>query len=272
MNHDKKARHRALESKSSFIVQAPAGSGKTELLIQRFLMLLSKVDYPEQILAMTFTRKASGEMKTRILKALNGAQTNEIPSSDHEKLTRNLANKVLEKDKILNWRLTENPSRLKIQTIDSFCLGLSQQTPLLSRLGATPLLGNTDQRRKQLQQFLPYGVDVVVEATGDAAVINEGVEQLRVGGQYLFVGMVHPRTALKITGQQIISKCLTLRGIHNYSPCHLDLALRFLKETATKYPYGLLVSAPYSLLHLDEAVEAAKAHSYLRIAVRNDET
>ena len=154
-----------------------------------------------------------------------------------------------------------------------FCWDADEKRMELAKsFGATPLSGNTDQRRKQLQQFLPYGVDVVVEATGDAAVINEGVEQLRVGGQYLFVGMVHPRTALKITGQQIISKCLTLRGIHNYSPCHLDLALRFLKETATKYPYGLLVSAPYSLLHLDEAVEAAKAHSYLRIAVRNDET
>ncbi len=133
---DDAIRRQALEPDQSFIVQAPAGSGKTELLIQRYLKLLGLASFPEEILAMTFTRKAAAEMKERILSALSKAQIQPCPEQAHARLTWELAKKVLEQDQLKQWQLMDNPARLRIVTIDSFCSSLTRRMPLLSRMGA----------------------------------------------------------------------------------------------------------------------------------------
>src|SRR6195256_581695 len=83
MISDGAERAAALDVSRSFVVQAPAGSGKTELLIQRYLALLSRVERPEAIVAMTFTRKAAGEIRERIVGALRSAQVVAVPEAAH---------------------------------------------------------------------------------------------------------------------------------------------------------------------------------------------
>src|SRR5688572_18366621 len=132
------ARRRALDPAGSFIVQAPAGSGKTELLIQRYLCLLAHVEHPEEIIAVTFTKKAAGEMRERVLEALEHARAGKTPATEHEKLTLDLAAAAMARDIAQGWQIADNPSRLRIQTIDSLCAALTRQMPLLSRFGAQP--------------------------------------------------------------------------------------------------------------------------------------
>jgi len=132
---DLKERASATDPGGSFIVQAPAGSGKTTLLIQRYLVLLATVDKPEEILAITFTRKAAGEMRARIVEAMEMAGSGAAPADPGEARTIELAQKVLERDRARGWRLLENTARLKVLTIDSFCASITRQMPLLSGLG-----------------------------------------------------------------------------------------------------------------------------------------
>ncbi|HYF98341.1 MAG TPA: UvrD-helicase domain-containing protein, partial [Coxiellaceae bacterium] len=143
LENESQLRLQAIDPAHSFIVQAPAGSGKTELLTQRYLRLLSLVDEPEEIIAITFTRKAAMEMRQRVLNALNNPHEKVL--SEHQILTQNLAIQVLVNDKKKLWRLLQNPTRLRILTIDALCAQLSNQMPLLSRIAPSSKISEDAQ-------------------------------------------------------------------------------------------------------------------------------
>jgi len=133
---DGEARFKGIHPHYSYIVQAPAGSGKTSLLAQRFLALLSQVDTPEKIVAMTFTKKAAAEMRERIIEALMlGKQPLPTDANIVEKNTWQLAQKALQRDAEQQWSLLDNPNRLRIKTIDGLNSYLVGQMPLLSKMG-----------------------------------------------------------------------------------------------------------------------------------------
>jgi ATP-dependent exoDNAse (exonuclease V) beta subunit len=151
---DAEARAHALDIQRSFIVEAPAGSGKTGLLIQRFLKLLASesVTTPEQVLAITFTLKATAEMRDRVLghliaaaksSALSAAQPTALldlaaaaettpVANEFRAETHALALAVLERDRQLGWALLDHPQRLNIRTIDSVCAEIARALPVLS--------------------------------------------------------------------------------------------------------------------------------------------
>lgn len=148
MNHlplDHLARQAALDPSRSFAVSAPAGSGKTGLLTQRLLKLLSLCDNPEEVLAITFTRKAAGEMQDRVLQALWKAKEQPQPDSPHDLLTWQLAQAVLAHDQAQGWNLLQCPQRLRVQTIDSLCSAISRQLPIASGFGSQPKPGNDSE-------------------------------------------------------------------------------------------------------------------------------
>lgn len=134
---DAAARSRALDLTQSFLVEAPAGSGKTGLLIQRFLKLLASdsVDDPRQVLAITFTRKATSEMLDRVLAQLAAAASGAPTASPFEAGLQELARAVLNRDAQFGWNLLDNPNRLNIRTIDSLSQEIASALPILSGSG-----------------------------------------------------------------------------------------------------------------------------------------
>ena len=135
---DQSERSRALDPAQSFLVQAPAGSGKTYLLTQRFLRLLAQAEKPDEIVAITFTNAAAAEMRNRILDALEKAELEWVEGGDPESLPV-LAARALDRAKLLGWQILDLPGQLRITTIDAFCRSLALQSPLswglLSGLG-----------------------------------------------------------------------------------------------------------------------------------------
>lgn len=158
LQQDQQARRDALDIGASIICEAPAGSGKTELLTQRFLKLLAHVDEPEAILAITFTRKATAEMRNRILEALLFARDNPEPEEGHKRLTWQLARAALSRDEAQQWHLLDNPNRLQIRTFDSLASYLGNRLPIAAGLGqGTALNQEPDQRyREAASQLLSF--------------------------------------------------------------------------------------------------------------------
>ena len=137
---DAAQRELALDTRRSAIVEAPAGSGKTALLVQRFLKLLAQDDLaqPEEVLAITFTKKATAELLQRVLGQLQAAQANVALPADaapFEAQTRAFALATLQRSANLGWNLIASPQRLNIRSIDSVCGLIANSLPLLSGSG-----------------------------------------------------------------------------------------------------------------------------------------
>lgn len=140
---DWEERERALDVRASWIVEAPAGSGKTGLLIQRYLKLLSEgeIDRPEEVLAITFTNAAAAEIRKRVLTEIERAAAGTETRDTFEQTTRSLAKAVLARDAERGWGLLETPQRLNVRTIDSVCVEIARAMPVTSggTAGLTPV-------------------------------------------------------------------------------------------------------------------------------------
>lgn len=156
-----------------------------------------------------------------------------------------------------------------------FCFDVHpERLKTAERFGAIPMLveggeEEANERAKQVRSWCPRGVDLVVEMTGTRHVVTEGVSLLRNGGHYSFCGMVHPNSQLStLTGETIIRKCLTIRGVHNYTPWNLSEAVDFLAEHQRDLPFESVLSpSHYKLSQIEKAFEEASSGKSCRVVV-----
>ncbi len=117
-------RARALDMSLHPLVRAPAGSGKTSLLVARYLKALALVTKPEEVVAITFTKKAATEMRSRIIEALADEDAKDP-----------VVRAAQAADRERGWSLQSNPGRIRTLTIDAFSASITRQLPLTSGLG-----------------------------------------------------------------------------------------------------------------------------------------
>ena len=116
------------------IYKASAGSGKTFTIVKEYLTLClgKNSDAYREILAVTFTNKAAGEMKAKILRFLLGiieqSQSNDIiQMRTHLISTLNIdETKLIERAKQLYVKMLHNYSDVAVCTIDSFVQRISR--------------------------------------------------------------------------------------------------------------------------------------------------
>lgn len=135
----------------------------------------------------------------------------------------------------------------------------------IQRFGGIPI--DAAKAEREISNLHPSGIDAIFEVAGTRSVVPEGIRLLRNGGTYIFIGLVHPDSELSISGETIIKKCLTLRGIHNYAPHHLDTALEFLERQVSQRPFESLVAPAQPLEDLTAALALAKTQQWARVSI-----
>ena len=151
-----------------------------------------------------------------------------------------------------------------------YCLEVDRNRfELIEKFGGIPVDGlNIEEANKYILNSSGGGVDVVFEVAGVKELISQGLALLRPGGEYILVGLVHPDSELGITAEQIIRKCISIKGVHNYGPDHLDEAILFIERNINVLPFGQLVSTPYQLDQLDEAIIVSKSRKWTRVSIK----
>ncbi|GIT78929.1 alcohol dehydrogenase [Leifsonia sp. LS1] len=106
---------------------------------------------------------------------------------------------------------------------------------------------------------------IALELSGTAAALRSLLTAVDVGGVLVLVGSAFPGPDLTVSPEQLARRLLTIRGVHNYAPRHLEQAVRFLAGGGRAYPFAEQVGMIFPLAEVDAALQAT-GHS--RVGVR----
>lgn len=138
-----------------------------------------------------------------------------------------------------------------------------------TRFGATRAVP-PDAFTDAVAAIAPGGLDAVIEVSGRNAAFAAGVESLRVGGTMVLVGSVSPAPDAPVSLEGIVRRCLTIRGLHNYRPDDLVVAVDFLERHHRAYPFAELVSEWFPLGEVATAFRAAADPACVRVGITPD--
>lgn len=180
---DADARRYAADPRENVVLEASAGTGKTTVLVDRYLNLLGAGVDPANILAMTFTRKAAAEMHERIVAELRG------------RASRSAADRARWLD------LRDRLGEIAIETIDAFCLSLLREFPLEAGLDPGFEVADDTEVPRLIDQALDRALRIAIAAARedtDLALLlaQLGPTRARAGLAHLLARRLVARDAL----------------------------------------------------------------------------
>lgn len=111
------------------------------------------------------------------------------------------------------------------------------------------------------------GADLVLELSGSASAAQLGLDLLRVGGTAVWVGSVFPTPPVPVSPEEVVRRCLTVTGIHNYAPGDLKAAVEFLAANHRRFPFAGLVERTVPLDSVAEAFDSGERERPIRIGI-----
>lgn len=250
-----KARQLAADPSRNLVLEASAGTGKTTVLVERYLNLLRAGVDPSNVLAVTFTRKAAVEMRERIFDELRNA-------ANHSEEARRY------------WRsLRDRTSDIAITTIDAFCLSLLREFPLEADLD--PDFGVADET--EIPRLMAQALDRTQRIIISLAMRDECVSllltyldtaNLRRGLERLLQGRLVASEALRrfltkgptsLTLTQVTGRVVQkLQDLFNEAP---DGFISFLANGPIGHPDFRMLSVDLRRLMLPDEMEQTKVRS-----------
>lgn len=150
--------------------------------------------------------------------------------------------------------------------------GVAERMQIAKRFGATHTFNLSEMPPDQIGEAMQdltngRGADLAIEVSGAGAALKNTIDWLGIGGRCLTLGFVYPNADVTVDAHQIVTKCLTIRGNHNYHPSALGAALRFVEEKRDRYPFGALIGAIYPLKEINTAFDRAMQGDLTRVAI-----
>jgi ATP-dependent helicase/nuclease subunit A len=157
---DEAARAFAVDPANNVLLEASAGTGKTSVLVARYVNLVTQGVEPANILAITFTRKAAAEMRERIVAELRAAA----------------ARSTLDRSRWIDLR--DRLGEIAISTIDAFCLSLLREFPLEADLEPGFDLADETEVPRIVQESLERSLRIIVAVAREDADVALVLAQL----------------------------------------------------------------------------------------------
>jgi len=142
----------------------------------------------------------------------------------------------------------------------------------IKEFGATNTInikGKQDEEVVQIIRDLTngFGVDAAMGVATVPSVIPIGLKSLRIGGRYVDHGNTFYGANFSYDASDIVFRCLTIRGVHNYDTKHLQGGVDFLSQTKEKFPFKKLVTHRFSLGEINQAMKVAQSGVAIRVGI-----